>query len=257
MSQDSFSPHAVALPQARRQSLVDSALEALSEHIASGMWPVGARIPTEGELGEILRVGRNTVREAIRVLSHAGILEVRQGDGTYVRSLEDPGTLMRTISRSSLREHFELRTMLEIETARLAALRRSTGDLQRIKAGLNARGEWAEGESVDAFLERDSAFHRAIAEASRNGALIQLYRYFLGTARDAARAAILEHGVTEPSLSLHEGLYHAIEASDPARAARAARAILRPLTKAFSLDRDPAAIGARRRKDPTMTRHPR
>lgn len=257
MSQVFLESRMPTLAQARRRSLVESALEALSEHIASGVWPLGTRIPAEGELGEILQVGRNTVREAIRVLSHAGILEVRQGDGTYVRSLEDPATMMRTLSRSSLLEHFELRAMLEIETARLAALRRTTNDLKLMKAGLVARGQRAEDQSIDAFLERDATFHRAIAEASRNDALIQLYLYFLGTARDAARAAMVEHGVTEPSLSLHEDLYHAIEAGDPVQAARAARSILQPFIKAFSLDRKTADTAAHLRKSARMTKKTR
>lgn len=247
MPPDSSSPRAEALTQARRQSLVDLALEALRAHIAAGMWPVGTRIPTESELGDILHVGRSTVREAIRVLSHAGILEVRQGDGTYIRSLEDPVALMRTINRSNLREHFELRAMLDIETARLAASRRTQRDLKRIQAGLDARGEWERGEGVDAFIEHDSAFHLAIAEASRNGALIQLYRYFLDAAQDAARSALLEHDVPEPGLALHGRLYRAIEAGDETRAVRTARAILQPLIAAFSLDCDAAdTLGASR-----------
>ena len=236
MSEVFLAPHMPILTSTRRQSLVDSALDALNQRIASGVWQLGERIPTEGELSELLQVGRNTVREAIRVLSHAGILEVRQGDGTYVRSQDDPAAMMRTLRRSSLREHFELRAMLEVEAARLAALRRTTTDLKRIKSRLVARGHWAEGQSVDMFLERDSAFHCAIAETSRNRALIELYRYFLGTARDAARAAMVEHGVTEPSLSLHDDLYHAIKAGDPIQAAHAALAILHPLIDAFSLD---------------------
>ncbi|WP_246285361.1 FadR/GntR family transcriptional regulator [Nguyenibacter vanlangensis] len=223
------------LSHARRQSLVDFALDALREHIGAGTWPVGSRIPNEAELGNMLQIGRNTVREAIRVLSHAGVLEVRQGDGTYVRSIEDPAVVMRTISRSSLRDHFELRAMLEIEGARLAASRRSPRDLRRIESALTARGECNAADNVDAFLKCDAAFHLAIVEASRNGALIQLYRYFLGMAQEAARSAMIEHGVAEPGQRLHARLFRAIEAGDVAHAARAARAVLRPLIAAFSL----------------------
>lgn len=74
-----------SLSQLPRRSLVDCAIDAMREKIESGAWPVGERIPKETELAEMLQVGRNTVREAIRVLSHADVLEVRQGDGTYVR----------------------------------------------------------------------------------------------------------------------------------------------------------------------------
>lgn len=78
------------LPQAPRRSLVDSTIELIRGQIEGGAWKVGERIPREQELAEMLEVGRNTVREAIRVLSHGQVLEVRQGDGTYVRTNIDP-----------------------------------------------------------------------------------------------------------------------------------------------------------------------
>ncbi|WP_163535701.1 FadR/GntR family transcriptional regulator, partial [Klebsiella pneumoniae] len=67
------------LPQAPRRSLVDSTIELIRGQIEGGAWKVGERIPREQELAEMLEVGRNTVREAIRVLSHGQVLEVRQG----------------------------------------------------------------------------------------------------------------------------------------------------------------------------------
>lgn len=72
-----------------RLSLVDSAVAELRSAVARGEWPVGERIPTEPRLSEQFGVGRNTVREAVRVLVHAGLLETRQGDGTYVRARLD------------------------------------------------------------------------------------------------------------------------------------------------------------------------
>ncbi|MBB2161882.1 FadR family transcriptional regulator [Gluconacetobacter sacchari] len=217
-----------------RPSLVTSALDAMRGQIATGAWPVGQRIPREAQLADMFQIGRNTVREAVRVLSHAGILEVRQGDGTYVRQVQDPAGIMRAISRSSLRDHFELRAALEVEAARRAAERRSEHDLRAMEKALEARGEWSGTGDIDAFLERDAAFHLAVAEAGQNGALTELYRYFLTAARQAARAALIEHNVTEPGLVPHQRLFQAIAARDGARAARAARAVLRPLIRTLS-----------------------
>mgnify|MGYP003365156447 CR=1 FL=1 len=223
-----------SLARLSRPSLVASALEAMREQIATGAWPVGQRIPREVELAEMFQIGRNTVREAVRVLSHAGVLEVCQGDGTYVRTVEDPTSVMQAISRSSLRDHFELRAVLEVEAARRAAERRSARDLRAMEKALKARGEWSDEGDIDAFLERDAAFHLAIAEAGRNDALTELYRYFLTVARQAARSAMIEHDVAEPGFVLHERLFQAIAAQDSARAARAAKAVLRPLIKTLS-----------------------
>ena len=129
------------LPQAPRRSLVDSTIELIRGQIEGGAWKVGERIPREQELAEMLEVGRNTVREAIRVLSHGQVLEVRQGDGTYVRTNIDPAEVMRRVGRSGLREHFALRCMLETEAARLAAVHRSKADVGLLRRLLKARGE--------------------------------------------------------------------------------------------------------------------
>src|SRR6202034_1339620 len=75
------------LTSLRRSPLVELAVSQLREQVLSGQWPVGGRLPAETELAQRLEVGRSTVREAVRALVHAGLLETRQGSGTYVRSL--------------------------------------------------------------------------------------------------------------------------------------------------------------------------
>ena len=77
------------LATTRRTGLVDQVIEQMRKAISSGEWPVGQRIPAEPELVSALGVGRNTVREAVRALAHAGLLEVRQGDGTFVRATSE------------------------------------------------------------------------------------------------------------------------------------------------------------------------
>lgn len=74
----------MALTSPRRSALSDQVIAQLRNQITSGEWPVGSRIPTEPELVEQLGVARNTVREAVRALAHNGLLDIRQGSGTYV-----------------------------------------------------------------------------------------------------------------------------------------------------------------------------
>lgn len=73
-----------------KRSLVDQALDQLRQRINSGAWQVGERLPTEPELCAELGISRNTVREAMRVLAFSGLIEIRQGDGSYLRALVDP-----------------------------------------------------------------------------------------------------------------------------------------------------------------------
>jgi DNA-binding FadR family transcriptional regulator len=169
----------------RRGSLCDEVIAQLREQIASGTWPVGERIPPESELVERLQVGRGTVREAIKALAHIGLLEVRQGDGTYVKSRSElAGVLRRQMLNVTERHVQEVRRALEVEGARLAAQRRTEEDLAAMAAALDERdvhakaaadlGRWDESWGVP-WVEADVRFHQAVVLASHNPMLAEMY----------------------------------------------------------------------------------
>lgn len=226
----------VTLPQAPRRSLVESTMELIRAQIEGGAWKVGERIPKEQELADMLQVGRNTVREAIRVLSHANVLEVRQGDGTYVRSNVDPAEVMRRVGRSSLRDHFELRAMLETEAARLAAIHRTKADVALLRRLLTERGKQHDHEAREAFVDADLGFHSAIARISGNTALAELYRYFSSMVRFNTLSALDRHDLPEPGQEAHAAIVDAIDRQDGEGAAIAARAVVAPLIEALAAE---------------------
>ena len=129
----------MGLAPVQRGSLVETVIASIRQAIETKQWRVDERIPTESVLSEQLGVSRNTVREAVRVLAHVGLLRVRQGDGTYVRAQYDPGETLRRIDRAALRDRIEVRLTLEVEAARLAAARRDDSDLQEMRRSLDAR----------------------------------------------------------------------------------------------------------------------
>lgn len=207
---------------ARGPSLVDQAIEALRGEIAGGAWPVGEKIPTEPELAESLGVGRNSLREAIRALVHAGLLETRQGDGTYVTATSDlAGAIRRRVGRAQLLEIFELRRALEVEAARLAALRRTDADLAELARLLAAREDASREEDLSRFVELDVALHRAIVGAAHNALLTELYDDFATSLRDAVGSTV---GASEREVHAHDALVAAIRAGD-AVAAQAETAV--------------------------------
>ncbi|WP_266064078.1 FadR/GntR family transcriptional regulator [Brucella intermedia] len=224
----------IALPNAPRRSLVETTIDLIRAQVEGGTWKIGEQIPKEQELADMLQVSRNTVREAIRVLSHANVLDVRQGDGTYVRLNVDPTEIMRRVSRAGLREHFELRAMLETEAARLAAANRSEADVKMLRKLLEGRGELRDHETRDAFADADLAFHGAIARACGNAALAELYRYFSMTVRVNILSAIEERDLPEPDLKAHNAIIDAIAVKDEDGAAEAARAVVAPLIGALT-----------------------
>src|SRR5258706_9576129 len=112
----------------RNAGVTHDAIETIRELIASGEWGPGTRLPREAVLAAHLGLSRNSLREAVRALSLARVLEVRQGDGTYVSSLE-PGELLEPtlaaidlLRGRTVLELFEVRRMLEPEAAAMAAL---------------------------------------------------------------------------------------------------------------------------------------
>ncbi|GAB3853048.1 hypothetical protein GCM10029963_43650 [Micromonospora andamanensis] len=119
-------PAADSTPVPPRGRRVRETIAQLRQRIMDGEWPVGGRIPTEPQLVEALGVGRNTVREAVRALAHAGVLECRQGSGTYVLSTDELAPVVaRRLTDDRMTEVIEVRRAFEVEAARLAARRRT------------------------------------------------------------------------------------------------------------------------------------
>ncbi|MFE1906654.1 FadR/GntR family transcriptional regulator [Streptomyces gardneri] len=212
----------MALKAAGRTSLVDSVVEQLRAQLTDGEWAVGDRIPTEHELAQQLGVGRNTVREAVRVLVHAGLLESRQGNGTFVRSTADPAAVLRGVRHAGAADVLELRVALEAEAARLAAARRDTHDLLRLRAALTTLRE--EG---DRDADADLAFHLAVVGATHNATFVEVYRFFSAQVHEVLVEALGDREMPPVDIDAHEALVEAVEAGDPEAAERQARELLR------------------------------
>ncbi len=209
-----------------RQQLVPQVIAQLREQVRSGAWPVGRRIPTEPQLVEAFGVGRNTVREAVRALVHAGVLECRQGSGTYVVSTDElSGAVTRRLADAEFAEAVEVRRAFEVEAARLAALRRTDEDLAALDAALAAReATWAAGRVAE-FVEADAGLHTAVVAAAHNSMLAELYGSF-GAALRATVAQSVGEDLRPNRLPDHVRLVEAIRDRDPERAAREAAAFL-------------------------------
>lgn len=210
------------LATTRRTGLVEQVIGQLRQSVVSGEWPVGTRIPNEPTLSEALGVGRNTVREAVRALAHGGILEVRQGDGTYVRATSEVSGALRRLCGAELREVLQVRRCLEVEGARLAAAARSEDDVVRLRQLLQRRDE-LELEDHPAFVEADAALHFAVMAASGNTVLTELYR---GLTEVVAASVATTSAAHEPREIHHGGLIDAIAAQDVEAAGREAGGFL-------------------------------
>jgi len=221
----------VTLSPVPRGSTVEAVLDQLQAEVSGGAWRVGERIPGEMDLAARLGVSRPAVREAIRALAHVGVLEVRRGDGTYVRSSADPRPLLRRVQGATLRDVFEVQLAHDVQAARLAARRRTPADLARLEELLAARDA---AEDADEFGAADSRFHLGVAEASGNPVLVEACRYFLGRLHESLSAVRLDHRIPEAGPERHRAVLDAIAAGDADAAARAAAEVIEPTLAAVS-----------------------
>jgi len=166
-------PPALLAGAQRNVPLAVQIADQLRGRIASGDWPVGARIPSEHELTAALGASRNTVREAVRGLVHAGLLQPRPGDGTYVLATSELEVAFRRRARAERATHvLEVREALEIHAARLAAVRADDAVVAALGARLDERDAQ---DDVDSFREVDLRFHLEVVAAARNPLLLELY----------------------------------------------------------------------------------
>ena len=210
-------------PLPRPAALADQVIVRLRAEIASGTWPVGTRIPTEPELVELLGVARNTVREAVRALAHNGLLDIRQGSGTYVVATSElAGVMQRRFADAEPLHVAELRGSLEATAAALAAQRRTEAELQQLDALLERREHAWESGDAEAFVQADATLHLAVVAASHNTVLTALYADLGEVLRDYLRADVGTDLLPEDHLD-HARLVAAIHAGDADGAATEAR----------------------------------
>lgn len=208
------------LSTARRTGLVEQVIEQLRASVTGGEWPVGHRIPNETDLVEALGVGRNTVREAVRALAHAGLFEVRQGDGTYVRASSEVSGALRRLCGAELRDVLQVRRALEVEGARLAAINRTDADIERLRDLLHGRDECRLAGRSDEFAVADTEFHCAMMRASGNVMLLELYLGLIEVI--TASVAMMNEFPVETEFEDHRRLLDRIVAADTEGAAGAA-----------------------------------
>lgn len=208
-----------------KRSLVELAVERMREHILQGDWQVGQRLPTEPDLALQLGISRNTVREAMRVLAFSGLVDIRQGDGTYLRTCQDPLQAVQAMARCTLEQARETRHILEAEAIGLAALRRTDSDLKGLREALAGSGEHFHG-NIDAYVAHDLVFHQRLIDAAHNPALSELYRYFSGVVTAALQHSMATVPRCQATFDLHGQILEAIEQRDPERAKRLSRTLI-------------------------------
>ncbi|MFJ9852973.1 FadR/GntR family transcriptional regulator [Streptomyces sp. NPDC101150] len=173
----------MSLEALRPSPLVEQAAQRLRDQITDGHWPVGTKLPGETTLAKTLGVGRSTVREAVRALAGAGLVQPRQGSGVFVIATEPAEDWPTRLRRAAVADVYEVRMMVEVQAARLAAERRTDADVAALRAALDGRRDaWSGGDNA-AFVDADIALHAAVVDAAHNPVLADLFAEFVPVLR--------------------------------------------------------------------------
>lgn len=220
MPEQKLDEHDISLPKLGRTRLVEGVIDALRSLIEAPETMPGRRLPSESELAKGFGVGRSTVREALQVLGHLGLIESRNGRGTFVRSKFVQEVSRQNGPTESLETILQFREYLESAAAGLAAERCSKTDAENIKSLWKRACRSAEAEKFNEFVDADYAFHCKIIAASRNEMMLRAYereerniRYFI--------SAMLELSPVSRMTYVHDDLVTAILGNDKQGAVQA------------------------------------
>jgi DNA-binding FadR family transcriptional regulator len=204
-------------------ALTDDAISQIKAMITSGELGPGDRLPREPDLAALIGVSRNSLREAVRALSMVGILDVRQGNGTYVSSMST-GSLLESLSfllefrrDSGVVEFLQVRRILEPAAAAIAARTMTPEQIDGLRASVRATGV---STDITELVRHDLAFHSAIAVSTGNTVLASMVdTVSMPTERARIWRGLTDTDAVTTTIHEHVRIIEAIEAHDPELAA--------------------------------------
>lgn len=228
---------------ARQPQVADVVSERIERLIVDGVLKTGQLLPSERRLTEKLGVSRTALREGLKLLRARGIINTEQGKGSFVADLSggaNASPLLHLFSSQprTLYDLFEVRSLLEGESARLAAIRGTEADFVLITRSYQALLE-GHNRPLDAceHARLDHAFHLAICEASHNPVLVQTLRSLTDLLLNTVFASVNNLYHREPHKRQidrqHARLYHAVTGRLPDQARKAAVAHIQSISESL------------------------
>ncbi len=207
--------------RARIPPAVERVVSRIRELLVARTLRPGDRLPSEGELGELLAVGRGSIREAMKILSGYGVVTVRAGDGTYVATeaqggLIDPMLFQMLLSSPDRRSLLELRQLLELGMVPLLAEHVTDTDVSDLRASLGQTGELVEAQCRDPEMltDADIDFHRCLGRSVHNPLVERIYAFAMDFLRPTIRDTYVRNQTGDLALAMHGRIVAALESRD-------------------------------------------
>ena len=213
--------------QPKKSTLV---AEWVLEQIRSQVYPEGTKLPSEREIAQTLGMSRPPVREALSALQIAGIVEIRPGDGTYVKSATPANEMVsNTISvleeSESPFEVMQARRVLEEGIIRVAAIQATDEDVVRLEQALERMEDAVEHSDLSRYFQSNREFHLAVAAATHNSVLQKLLKSLLLSEEKKLWQESIQRYLSDPDhikkyTARHERILQAIKKKDVDKAAQ-------------------------------------
>ena len=227
-----------ALRPVQRIRLYEQLVQRLLQHIRDSGLRAGDRLPPERELAQRLGVSRNSLKQAFVLLEVQGMVDIRQGDGTYLRRVDQTEPIEVLLDRKQrLPDVLDAREALEAKLAELAALRRTDLDLSNMDAALATMREQVAAGELGA--EGDRRFHAAMAVAGHSAVLQQFYSALAPQISETRQESLRQPGRPAQSLAQHERIVAAVRAGDTVAAVAAVREHITAVSSVRLLDWQP------------------
>jgi len=196
-------------------------IQKINDMILKGTLQDGDNLPSERELAEMFRTSRVPVREAIKILEFLGIVEIIDGEGTFISSIEIPSLMDKIffgfkIDDQTLPELFEIRVLLEGYAAGRAAKRRSEADLNMLKQSIE---DMTNAQLyTDDLLQASKDFHNTVVRAAQNSILNDIYQFLSELVEMSRQKTLVEQGQLSIAIKYHQKIYAMIKDQDEEKA---------------------------------------
>lgn len=203
-----------------RRKVYAQIAERLLAQIGAGHLRPGDPLPTERQLTQSFRVGRSSVREALRTLESQGVIKPVESGAFVVADASTPLNhsldLLLTLQGATLRELFEVRKILEAESAALAATRRTESEMSAMAGAIEEMKESLQAQ--ERYIEADLRFHLTIAAATRNRMTLHMMQAIRAPLQRALGSIYYIPGSPQRSIDQHTEILRAIRLGDAASA---------------------------------------
>lgn len=205
----------------QKVGISDTVYEQMLAMIASGGWPEGTKIPSENELKDQFQVSRNTVRQAVQKMNALGILETRQGAGTFVKKIDTDfylNILIPTafLGNESCIDILEFEKSIQVESAKLAAKRATREEIEGLRHYIE---QMKLEQEPDAFFEQDIEYHIYLSKITHNVMFYKSMTLIKDMLKENLREVVVRYGTRE-SVSTHAQIYQHLCDGDGTNAAR-------------------------------------